>query len=353
MNSYREEKREGIGMNKIIKSTLVVMLMFGILLSNTNLLAVSASNIPGNNEVEIRGRTTSKKSSDLNDGDIIDVFFDIYVDPTVDYFNAANTTIKYDSEILEFINADDMGSTFFVSPMQINSGQNNVGVGNLWMIAPESDGFVVTVRVTFRIVAGGVEKLIATEKTSIQIGLQKNDVDIVKNGIYIHYADVLENIISEELTVSLTNMEIVLTDLPGVSLSELASGVEVQKGGSHLFAITASGGTNNDVTWSIVGASSANTKIDANGLLVVGADETATTITVTAISNDDPTKSKSTAVRIVAAGSPPVVVTPWNPTPSAPSTPNTGVASSLLPWGGMMIATAGAYVFLFKKKETE
>ena|GEM_PF-6360110 len=133
----------------------------------------------------------------------------------------------------------------------------------------------------------------------------------------------------------------------------MASGVEVQKGGSHLFAITASGGTNNDVTWSIVGASSANTKIDANGLLVVGADETATTITVTAISNDDPTKSKSTAVRIVAAGSPPVVVTPWNPTPSAPSTPNTGVASSLLPWGGMMIATAGAYVFLFKKKETE
>ncbi len=57
----------------------------------------------------------------------------------------------------------------------------------------------------------------------------------------------------------------------------------------------------NDVTWSVRDNKSNDTKIDANGLLTVGADETASSISVIATSKSDSTKSCTVSVKIPQA----------------------------------------------------
>jgi hypothetical protein len=52
------------------------------------------------------------------------------------------------------------------------------------------------------------------------------------------------------------------------------------------------------VTWSVAGGASADTKIGTDGILTVGADETATALTVKATSQDDPTKSGEASVTL-------------------------------------------------------
>ena len=56
----------------------------------------------------------------------------------------------------------------------------------------------------------------------------------------------------------------------------------------------------NKCTWSIAGANSAQTKIDPAGVLYVGKDETASTISVTATSVQDPTKTSTVDVTVTA-----------------------------------------------------
>lgn len=60
----------------------------------------------------------------------------------------------------------------------------------------------------------------------------------------------------------------------------------VQAGGSLQFHAQVQGSnvTDGQVQWSVAGATSADTKIDANGLLTIGKDEKATTLTITATS---------------------------------------------------------------------
>lgn len=76
----------------------------------------------------------------------------------------------------------------------------------------------------------------------------------------------------------------------------------VQKGAQMQFVaeVKGSGVYNSDVIWSINGADSAGTKIDANGRLTVAADETAVTLTVTAVSAAAPEKSASAVVTVTA-----------------------------------------------------
>jgi len=88
------------------------------------------------------------------------------------------------------------------------------------------------------------------------------------------------------------------------------STVEVHKGTSQQFGATVTG-TNNPaktVTWEVSDKNSANTGVTADGLLTVGAYETAETLTVTATSTVDTSKS-GTATVTVAADIPVVTVT--------------------------------------------
>ena len=67
-------------------------------------------------------------------------------------------------------------------------------------------------------------------------------------------------------------------------------------GGKFQFRVSVTGTANRNVIWSVAGANSLATVIDENGKLTVGDDETATSLTVTATSVADPSKSSSVTV---------------------------------------------------------
>jgi hypothetical protein len=86
------------------------------------------------------------------------------------------------------------------------------------------------------------------------------------------------------------------------SVAVTPAAVSVQKGATQQFAatVTVTGSLAQEVTWSIAGNSSASTTIDSTGLLTVAADEAAATLTVTATSIADNTKSDSATVTVTA-----------------------------------------------------
>jgi hypothetical protein len=88
-----------------------------------------------------------------------------------------------------------------------------------------------------------------------------------------------------------------------VSISPTGT-VEVEKGGTKQFTATVSvsGVAAKTVTWAVSGKNSNSTNISTAGLLTVGSDETAKTLTVTATSTADKKKSKSVTVTAKEAG---------------------------------------------------
>ena len=76
----------------------------------------------------------------------------------------------------------------------------------------------------------------------------------------------------------------------------------VAKGKSQAFkaAVTIEGVASMKVAWNVAGATSQSTSISQTGILTVGADETAATLTVTAISAQDSTKTANATVTVQA-----------------------------------------------------
>ncbi|HWQ80127.1 MAG TPA: S-layer homology domain-containing protein [Anaerovoracaceae bacterium] len=96
---------------------------------------------------------------------------------------------------------------------------------------------------------------------------------------------------------------VTVTDEPAVITSVTVSPANpsVQKGTAQIFsaAVNGIGEYDNTVTWSVSGNGSSGTAIGlSSGLLTVAADETADTLTVTATSRSDETKSGRTTVRV-------------------------------------------------------
>lgn len=90
----------------------------------------------------------------------------------------------------------------------------------------------------------------------------------------------------------------------GVEIAKGTDPVTVKKGATHQFAANVAvgeGEPDTTVAWSISGANSTKTTISADGLVTVGEDETAESITVTATSNHDNSKSDSITVNISPA----------------------------------------------------
>ena len=73
----------------------------------------------------------------------------------------------------------------------------------------------------------------------------------------------------------------------GVSVSPAGATVEAGKTVQFSATVNGTGGFSQEVTWSVSGGVSAGTSISANGLLTVAADETATSLTVTATASGD------------------------------------------------------------------
>ena len=88
-----------------------------------------------------------------------------------------------------------------------------------------------------------------------------------------------------------------------ISVAVTPASTYAVKGGTTAFdpvvtMINAEGLLAGTVTWSVTGGTSAGTSISANGVLSVGADETASALTVTAVSTDDPTKFGSATANL-------------------------------------------------------
>lgn len=99
---------------------------------------------------------------------------------------------------------------------------------------------------------------------------------------------------------------IIIDPITVASVTVTPSPAEVAKGRTLQFEaeVELSYGEDTDgVTWSISGAASGDTAISGEGLLTVAAEETATSITVTATSKKDDTKSGTATVNVVTVQS--------------------------------------------------
>jgi len=78
------------------------------------------------------------------------------------------------------------------------------------------------------------------------------------------------------------------------------SNVSVNRGETQQFraVVSGSGSILQNVTWSVMGATSRSTNITLNGLLSVAANETAPTLIITATSHSDPSKSETVTVTV-------------------------------------------------------
>ena len=114
-----------------------------------------------------------------------------------------------------------------------------------------------------------------------------------------------------------------------LSVTVAPSSAEAERGQTLQFTaeVKGTGSFDASVLWNVTGAESAATTIDENGQLTVAADETAATLTVTAVSVADGGKSAAATVRVTAAGG----------QGEQPSEPEGG-----LPAGAIVAITAGS-----------
>ena len=103
--------------------------------------------------------------------------------------------------------------------------------------------------------------------------------------------------ITTAVTVTGTNA-VIPPVVSGVSITPAVA--TVKKGDTGTFYAVVFGNSNisQTVTWSVLGNSSPDTKINADGVLTVAADETASALTVKATSHSDATISKTASVTI-------------------------------------------------------
>jgi hypothetical protein len=138
----------------------------------------------------------------------------------------------------------------------------------------------------------------------------------------------------------------------GVSVTPTSTSVTTGRDVTLTATVDAIDGASTDVTWTVEGASSAETTIDADGTLHVAADETSTALTVIATSVFDPTESASATVTVTPAPKVIQVVEAVEdtiggtlvPQPSESATPETGDGTSpadvLLVAGLALLATS-------------
>lgn len=96
------------------------------------------------------------------------------------------------------------------------------------------------------------------------------------------------------------------------SVSVTPASTTVEKGSTQVFlaSVTVEYGADATVTWTVDGNTSAATTISKEGVLVVGSDETADSLTVKAMATADTTKTGEAAVTVVKAVAAPTVSLP-------------------------------------------
>ena len=107
--------------------------------------------------------------------------------------------------------------------------------------------------------------------------------------------------VGANITAAFTESGATPPTITGVTVTPATA--TVQQGNTRQFSasVTGTGDFSQAVTWTVEGAVSASTTISASGLLTVGADETAPTLTVRATASGDNTKSGVASVTVETA----------------------------------------------------
>ena len=165
-------------------------------------------------------------------------------------------------------------------------GYKNVGYGDL---LSESKTYFVQYSLK---VAAGYDWTDKSNKTSIQF--YRNGAEVTPATIRYTGDNNIYTIYIELGTPSTAPI------VKSVTIDQ--SDVSIQAGSSFSFTASVAGNAaDKTVAWSVSGAGSSDTKISAEGVLSVGGNETAKTITVTATSKADAGKSASLAVSVSEA----------------------------------------------------
>lgn len=206
--------------------------------------------------------------------------------------------------------------------------------------------------------------------TAATVGFAFTDVDLTHLGlgVYSEFYDSSWNpmLPSEiDFTEATIRFEEPVVPTPEINITVDPTTAKVEAGKTQKFTATvANDATNAGVTWAVSGATSEDTKIDANGMLTIGNDETAETLTVSATSVSDTTKSASAVVTVVKSNpstdptDPTDSVDPTKPTKPADTTdtgkkdttvkastsPNTGDTTNVAALSLLAVAMLGVVV---------
>ena len=181
-----------------------------------------------------------------------------------------------------------------LSPESIEIGPECSG----WMVVPSDD---LTMGRLLAVVSGGknqaIDGVIAryTYKVNQNAALGKSSLNVSMAKMSDDGASFTADVLNNGSVTVVSSAGIVVT---GVTVAPAA--VEVRKGDSFDFEaqVAAVGGAADSVSWSV---SSALSSISSSGRLSVANDETASTLTVTATSTIDSSKSGTAAVTVLAA----------------------------------------------------
>ena len=89
-------------------------------------------------------------------------------------------------------------------------------------------------------------------------------------------------------------------DITSVTISPKTATVSKGQNVQFTTTVVATGMASEAISYNVTGAVSDNTTITSNGLLIVGSDETATELTVSAISIFDSSKNDSATITVTA-----------------------------------------------------
>ena len=227
-----------------------------------------------------------------------------------------------------FVADNGLSSDTTLSELTINTGT----------LTPEFDPRVLVYEAT---VSNNISELIITaianHENAVVLG---NGVKSLNVGL-----NTFDIIVTAENGITLRTYRVSITRESTGLLNPVVTGVivnpstvTVQKGANRQFTVTVTGSNNpsQGVMWSINGKISVSSTI-SNGFLTVGADETASILTVVATSTADSTKSGIATVTVPQEQPPISYTVTFNGNGGTPSTPsitvNTGTTlGTALPW---------------------
>lgn len=197
------------------------------------------------------------------------------------------TACGEDVDVLQIYSLTPTSTTYYAAELENTLTTVTAKLSQTKYIIPDAEVFLTVMPKSGTLSAGDVK----IELTNCSL---KSDTPTVSDDGSLVYT--LHNFTND---ATVTVKETDAGSVTGVTVSpDIAA---IKQGETQQFTATVSGTGNfdNTVTWTVEGAVSTNTKIDENGKLTIGADETASSITVKAIANGDHTKSASVMVTVI------------------------------------------------------